>query len=370
MYWQECSVWEAVLGVLLTSQLLVFETRLPSLMYAISAGGLSNKRSPKNAPFFFSYFITDSYVVVSLKTHPLTMAHTKETFLNPFTDYGFKRIFGQEPNKDLLLDFLNELLHKEQGRITELTYLTSDKLGRGEDDRKAVFDLYCQNEQGEKFIVELQKTKQKFFKDRTVYYSSFPIQEQAARGSEWDFELKTVYTVAILDFVFDADKDDPKKYRYDVKLTDIDTCKVFYEKLTFVYLEMPKFNKPLAELATRFDKWMYVIRNLNHLDRIPEEFREGVFEKLFEVAEIAKFSPTEAQAYEDSLKVYRDLKNALDTAREEGLKEGIEQGIEQGIEHVALKAIQKGTADSVIMELTGLSQQQIDILKKKGHSRG
>ncbi|WKN43916.1 Rpn family recombination-promoting nuclease/putative transposase [Tunicatimonas pelagia] len=169
------------------------------------------------------------------------MEQQREKYINPFTDYGFKRLFGEEPNKDLLLAFLNELLKNEQGRITELTYLKSDKLGSSEADRKAVFDLYCQNERGEKFIVELQKTKQKFFKDRTVYYSTFPIREQAQRGSDWTFELKAVYTIAILDFVFDEDQHEPNKFRYDVKLTDIDTCQIFYDKLTFIYLEMPKY---------------------------------------------------------------------------------------------------------------------------------
>lgn len=143
--------------------------------------------------------------------------------------------------------------------ITSLTYLKSDRLGSSEEDRKAVFDLYCENEKGEKFIVELQKTKQKFFKDRTVYYSTFPIREQAQRGSDWSgpatrFELNAVYTIAILDFVFDHDKLEKDKFRYDVKLTDVETCRVFYDKLIFVYLEMPKFRKDIKDLQTRFDK--------------------------------------------------------------------------------------------------------------------
>jgi predicted transposase/invertase (TIGR01784 family) len=289
------------------------------------------------------------------------MEQRREKYINPFTDYGFKRLFGEEPNKDLLLDFLNELLKHEQGKITELTYLKSDKLGSSEEDRRAVFDLYCQNERGEKFIVELQKTKQKFFKDRTVYYSTFPIREQAQRGSDWSFELKAVYTVAILDFVFDEDQNEPDKFRYDVKLTDTETCQVFYDKLTFVYLEMPKFQKDIKDLTTKFEKWMFVIRNLNKLDRIPDELREGIFERLFEVAEIARFSPEEVQAYEDSLKSYRDLKNSLDTAYEEG----IEQGIEQGIKQVAINGIKQGKGDELIMELTGLSSEQIEYLKEK-----
>jgi predicted transposase/invertase (TIGR01784 family) len=291
----------------------------------------------------------------------------KERYINPFTDYGFKRLFGEEPSKDLLVDFLNELLAEEQGKIKKLTYLKSDRLGSGEEERKAVFDLYCENEKGEKFIVELQKTKQKFFKDRTVYYSSFPIREQAQRGSEWNFELQAVYTIAILDFVFDEDKDQKDKYRYNVKLSDIETYKVFYDKLTFVYLEMPKFTKTVKELNTRFDKWMYIIRNLNKLDRIPDELRESIFEKLFEVAEIAKFTPEEARSYEDSLKTYRDLKNSIDTAREEGKIEGkIEGEIKGKIEAMTLVAkLMKTAGEPVekIIAFTGLTHDEIENLK-------
>lgn len=226
----------------------------------------------------------------------------REKYVNPFTDFGFKRIFGEEPNKDLLLDFLNELLRDEQGEIVDLTYLKNENLGAAELDRRAIFDLYCENEKGEKFIVELQKTKQNFFKDRTVYYSTFPIREQAKKAN-WNYELNAVYTIAILDFVFDEDKDEPDKYRYDVKLTDIETKKIFYDKLTFIYLEMPKFNKSINELETRFDKWLYVIKNLNRLQNIPEKLQEKIFEKLFEVAEISKFNQKQILSYEDSLNI-------------------------------------------------------------------
>ena len=302
------------------------------------------------------------------------MADFVEKYINPFTDYGFKRLFGEEPSKELLLDFLNELLKQEQGRIINMTYLNADRLGSSMDDRRAVFDLYCENEQGEKFIVELQKTKQKFFKYRTVYYSTFPIREQAQRGSDWDFELKAVYTVAILDFIFDEDKAEKEKYRYDVKLTDIETCKVFYDKLTFIYLEMPKFSKPVKALESRFDKWMYILRNLNKLDRIPEELREGIFSKLFEVAEIARFSPQEVQAYEDSLKIYRDLKNSLDTAREEGWEKGLEKGLEEGREKgrleekraTVLNSYRAGLSIDVIASITELSTLEIEQIIREG----
>ena len=273
----------------------------------------------------------------------------KEKYIDPFTDFGFKKLFGEECNKDLLLDFLNELLQKKEGKIVSLSYLKSEHLGRSEEDRKAIFDLHCENEKGEKFIVEMQKTKQNFFKDRALYYSTFPIVEQAISG-DWNYELKAVYTVAILDFVFEEDKNDKDKYRYDVMLTDINTYKIFYEKLMFTYLEMPKFNKKVEELGTRFEKWMYVLKNLKRLDRLPDKLREQVFEKIFSVAEIAKLSNEEYQQYIISLNAYRDFKNSLDTAREEGEAKGLAEGIAKGLAEGEAKGIAKGEQERLKLE--------------------
>ncbi len=241
-------------------------------------------------------------------------------YINPFTDYGFKRIFGEEPNKDLLKDFLNELLREEQGEIEEIQYLNGEQLGNTIVDRKAIFDIYCTNEKGEKFIVELQKAKQDFFKERSVFYSTFPIQEQRKKGSEWNFNLKAVYTIGILDFTFDDDKNNPNyinKYRYDVKLTEQQTKDIFYDKLTFIYLAMPKFNKTIDELETHFDKWLYIFKNLSEMQEVPNNLQEDVFNKLFQTAEIAQFTHDEMMRYENSLKYYRDMKNSLDTAKHE-----------------------------------------------------
>ena len=285
------------------------------------------------------------------------MSEFVEKYVNPFTDFGFKKLFGEEPNKDLLLDFLNELLKEEQGRITELTYLKNEHLDQ-DLNRKAIFDLYCTNERGERFIVELQKTKQNFFKDRTVYYSTFPLREQAKRA-DWNYELNAVYTIAILDFVFDEGKNEPDKYRYDIKLMDRESCEIFYDKLTFIYLEMPKFSKTLDELETRFDKWLYVIRNLNKLDRIPETLKERIFERLFETAEIAKFNHQQLNDYEESLKYYRDLKNSLDTAREEGIN----------VVFLVAKLAKANHSIEDISEETGLSTTQVDQILKKFKER-
>jgi predicted transposase/invertase (TIGR01784 family) len=281
------------------------------------------------------------------------MQKLKDRYIDPFTDFGFKKLFGEECNKELLLDFLNELLHKEEGKIVSLSYLKTERLGVSEESRKAVFDIYCENEKGEKFIVELQKSKQDFFKDRTLYYSTFPIAEQAIPG-DWNFELKAVYTIAILNFVFEEDKNDPDKYRYDVMLTDIDTHKIFYDKLTFIYLEVPKFTKEADELDTRFEKWIYVLKNLKRLDNIPDKLRERIFERMFAAAEIAQLSPDEYRAYVDSLNSYRDLQNCMDSAKAEGKAEG-------KIE-TALKMLAKGMSIEDICDCTGLPQKQIEQL--------
>jgi predicted transposase/invertase (TIGR01784 family) len=293
----------------------------------------------------------------------------KDKYINFFTDFGFKKLFGSEPNKDLLIDFLNELLKGREQPIKTLTFKKTEHLGASELDRKAIFDLYCESETGERFIVELQKAKQKFFKDRSIFYATFPIQEQAERG-DWDFKLKAVYTIGILDFVFDEDKDD-EKFFYDVRLTEQETKKVFCDKLIFLYLEMPKFNKTEKELETRFDKWMFAIKNLSRLEEIPGTLREDVFERFFEIAEIARMDDDERSTYESSLKYYRDMNNVVATAKGEGWEEGLEQGRRQGIEQgkaedkeeVALNCLKQGIASDVISEITGLTVEEIEKLK-------
>jgi predicted transposase/invertase (TIGR01784 family) len=279
----------------------------------------------------------------------------REKYINPFTDFGFKKLFGEEANKDLLIDFLNELL-KDTGGITDLTFIKSEQLGATEVDRKAIFDLYCQNSHGEKFIVELQKAKQKFFIDRSIYYSTFAIQEQALKG-DWDYKLNAVYTISIMDFEFDDELSHKNKLRHDVQLLDIETKELFYDKLKFIYLEMPKFNKNLDELETHCDKWLYVLKNLPKLDRIPEKLKEGLFLKLFEIAEIAKYDEGEQRAYQNSVKYYRDLKNIMDSAVEEAL-------ILRNKEF-AIECILAGLDDVLIVKLSGLTLEEIRILRSQ-----
>jgi predicted transposase/invertase (TIGR01784 family) len=240
-------------------------------------------------------------------------------YIDPHTDFGFKKLFGTESNKDVLRDFLQALL-QSKGKIATLRYLNTEQLGISRQDRDAVFDIYCESSAGEKFIVEMQKAEQNYFKDRSVFYSTFPIQSQAKKG-KWNFNLNSVYTVGVLNFVFEEDENEKKQYQYihHVQLSDTETKEVFYDKLTFVYLELPKFNKQENELETLLDKWMYVLKNLALLDDRPKALRERVFAKLFRIAEIEQLSAAERIAYRESQKHYWDLNNVIDTANQKAV---------------------------------------------------
>jgi len=286
-----------------------------------------------------------------------------DRYINPLTDFGFKRLFGTEPNKNLLIDFLNVIL-PTQHRVKDLTYRSNENLGNTPLDRKAVFDLYCQSEKGEKFIVEMQKAKHNYFKDRSIYYASFPIQEQAPKG-DWNYKLAPVYTIGILDFVFDEDKNDDAFFHI-VELKDQD-CKVFYEKLKFIYLELPKFKKTIDQLNDHFDKWLFLLKHLPDLEEPPLLLQENVFMQLFEVARITNFSQVEREAYENSLKYYRDMNGVIETAREEGKVQGVQEGIQEGKRSLLLKQLSRklGTIpDETKVLLHQLAPELLDSLSE------
>lgn len=303
----------------------------------------------------------------------------EDRYVNPYTDFGFKMLFGTEVNKELLISFVNSLFAGKEV-IKDLTYLNTEHLGTSEMDRRAVFDVCCENEKGEKILIEMQRGEQQFFKDRSLYYSTFPIREQGKKG-EWNYRLKAVYVIGVLNFIFDDQSEG--YFHHEVKLMDVNTHEVFYDKLTFIYLEMPKFNKHENELKTMFEKWLFVLRNLSRLMERPVALQERVFTRLFEAAEIAKFTKEQYDAYEDSLKVYRDWKNTIETAiikataeatakaMAEGMAEGMAKGMAKGIaegevkgeakanRENALKMLKKGYPLEDIIEITGLTKEEI-----------
>lgn len=273
----------------------------------------------------------------------------KAKYINPFTDYGFKKLFGEEASKKLLISFLNDLLPRKD-KIINITFKKNEQQGDIVVSRKAVYDIFCEDEKGNQFIVEMQNARQLYFKDRSIYYSTFPIRDQAQKG-DWDFKLTGVYCVGLLGFEFEKEnvKDE---YINSVQLKNQHN-KVFYDKLNFIFIELPKYNKQENELETHFDKWLYFLKNLESFNKIPNILKEEIFEEAFKVAEISNFTQEELMEYEESLRIYRDNINVIETAKVEGKIE------------MAVEMLKDGEAIEKIVRYSKLSEEEILELMKK-----
>lgn len=274
-------------------------------------------------------------------------------YINPYTDFGFKKLFGEEGNKNLLIDFLNQLLPPHH-QIADLTFLNVEQMPDSSEERKAFFDIHCKSTSGERFIVEMQKAKVDFFKDRMMYYLTYPIREQAQRG-EWNFELSAIYFIAVLDFWYEPEK--TAEFHRHVVLKD-QYDKPFYEKLGLIFLQMPAFKKTESELETHFDKWAYFLKNLEKMTDIPQILNEPVFAQAFNAAEVANFSKQQREDYEKSRLSYIGIKQVTETAE----KDGIKKGQEQRTKEIAKEMKRLGVAISTIQQATGLLKEEIENL--------
>ena len=281
------------------------------------------------------------------KKRPKTMSK----FINPFTDYGFKLIFGREVSKDLLIEFLNDLLEGERV-ITDLQFLNNEQLPLYPEGRGIIYDVYCTTDTGEKIIVEMQNRMQSNFKERSIYYLSRAIVNQGRVGNEWKFEIKAVYGVFLMNI----------KLRTDVILSDRETGELFSDKFREIFIALPLFNKNEEECETNFERWIYILNNMETLKRMPFKARKAVFEKLEDIADVASMSPEDRERYDNSVKVYRDYLVTMDAAEQKGIKEGLEKGIEKGMKEgtqraqlkIARNMKAKGIDNESIAECTDL----------------
>ena len=285
------------------------------------------------------------------------MQHSGEVYINPLTDFGFKRIFGTTMNKDLLISFLNALFDGEEV-IEDVSYRNSEKFGASETERKAIFDVYCQTADDSRIIVEMQNVYQEFYKDRSIYYSTFPIAEQAQKG-KWNYELNKVYTVGILNFAFPEDRKSNGDITSEVKLMNVKTKEVFYDKLTYYYIELVNFKKSLDELDSLFDKWLYALRNMSNLLNRPAKLQERIFTRLFDAAQIAKLTTEELRQYEISVNAYRDIENAVETAKKDGERIGLEKGKKEANLATAKNLKAMGLPIDQIAKATDLSVEEV-----------
>jgi len=236
--------------------------------------------------------------------------------INPYSDFGFKKLFGEEGSEDLLIDFLNGLM-PEHHQIQEITFNNIEKLPDSKDSKKAFFDLFCTAKNGTKFVIEMQKGKMENFKERGLFYTTFPICESAKKG-DYSFDLPLIYFIGVMDFEFG---DNRTGYCEKVCLKYEDNT-VYYDKLQFIMLQMPRFNLKVEELRTKMEKWMYFLKNLENIEELPQVLNMEVFSKALNKAKIANLGIEQARDYELSLASYYEVKNLVDTALSDGIKKG------------------------------------------------
>lgn len=275
-------------------------------------------------------------------------------------DFMFKRVFGSEENKDVLIAFLNVML--EDVQIKDVFFMPTEHLGESEEDRTVIFDVSCECADGRTFIIEMQKGYQKYFRDRALYYTTYPINrqgkiaraehdkennERARNGIEkkdfrWNYKLDPVIVVAILNFAFDHNDDWPQdRYHSSYRIREDCTGEVMTENLRFVFMELGRFKKKVWELESVFDKWMFALKHIHELAEKPAAFHEAEFERLFLLAKIGNFTAEEYKQYITSLQRMSDYYNIIDTAVEAAEKRGREEGIAAGMEKGKLEAAKK-----------------------------
>lgn len=282
-------------------------------------------------------------------------------FVNPFTDVGFKIIFGQDVSKPMLLHFLNTLLKGERV-ITNITFIDKEQVAEYRNDRSLIYDILCETDTKERIIVEMQNRSQPNFADRCLYYYSQAVSRQGEKGDAWAYSINAVYLIAFLNFRMDGLGDN---LRTDVSLVNMQTGKVFSDKERFVFLQMPCFNKEAKECNTLFERWIYVLKNMAVLDRMPWTAKDMVFKRLAKIAEVRNLTKEERAQYDASLKHYRDSLNVMRGAIEEGLTRGRTEGYSEGLSEGLSKGHSEGLAEGLSQGLAeGLSQGRTEVAKK------
>ena len=289
-------------------------------------------------------------------------------------DKGFKRIFGKEDNKDLLINFLNEIL--PELKIRDLTFLNTERQGLSIESKNSTFDVYCTTDDGTKVVVEVQVKNQHNFAERALYYASLPILDSLNRGD--DYRMVPVYVVALLDFEIDSHpKGEEENYEYRYSIREDRTGALLTDVLHFVFIEIGKFRKTEKELVTNKDKWYFCFRDMHRLERMPKELKSKLFERLFHVTEIASLPKEEQIKYIKEMTTERDIRNqivyARDMGREEGLAEGEARGEAkgraEGKAETALAMLANGLDIALVSKCTGLSEQQIRELNQRAHKQ-
>ena len=271
--------------------------------------------------------------------------------------------------------------------IVDLTYLNNESIPLDKDGRECIFDILCDDDKGEKYLIEVQNAGIGYMHNRMVYYACRLIDRMGEKGSKWQYDFKKVYSICIMNYTYEQNP----VLRRDFKLCEPGTTNLLSDRLNFIMLQLPCLEKgDIEECNSFYEKLLYLLIQMKEGMKTIEELKQEVYEHglnehirevflgVLEDADVASLSPKERLIYDERLKRYRDNHACLDYAIETGIKQGIEQGIEQGMEkglekgmekgmiqksqEIAKKMKDKGVDFSSISEYTGLSIEQIVLL--------
>lgn len=272
-------------------------------------------------------------------------------FVDPKTDIAFKKIFGNEAHKSILIEFLNEMLELEYP-IENVEILNSYQPPKFEGMKNTSLDVKAKDSSEREFIVEMQVAKEAWFSQRAIYYSSKAYSQQLSIGENYH-KLKPVIFLGILNF----DAFNSPDYFSRHLIVDKKTHKHDLKDLEWNFVELKKFKKTEQELETVADKWIYFIQQAIQLDHIPENVDTNALRLAYEIAEQHQWTAEELAIYDaQEMEIHRQ-QNVLETAKMEALEYGLQKGIEQGLQ----KGIEQGLSQGV---LQGVLQGKLEIAKK------
>ena len=283
------------------------------------------------------------------------------------TDFMFKKAFGQ---KDIMIPFLNDILGTD--KIQDIDYRNVEQLGLDAEDRKVYYDLYCHCSDGKDFIVEMQRRSQRYYRERMVFYSTYPIQQQYVEAKLkheethpvdsfiFNYRLCPLYIISITDFVLEHDANWPEdKFVSWYWTTERETREFYCNTPNYIFIELPRFKKVLQRNSALAEKWAYVFNNLAELKAVPDELSEKYFRKLFETAKIVNFTAAEQVSYVKDQQMKYDYENVMEYAVEQAEAKG---KAERDLE-IAKNLRAMGLPEEQIARATGLSSAAVSALK-------
>lgn len=282
------------------------------------------------------------------------------SLLNPRVDFAFKKLFGSEENKDILISFINAVVSKDD-QVIDVTLLNPYNNKESQSDRLSILDIKATDEKGRQYNIEMQITDQVHYNQRALYYWSKLYTSQLQEGDAFG-DLKKTISINVLNFDY---FDEEPNYHNVFKILHAESHKSYFEDLELHFIELHKFNEEIGPIKTTLDRWAKFLKKAHHYDKatFPQELKiEPAIEKAFLSLNTLSLDKEEREIYEARLKWLRDEDAALQKAHEKG----IEQGFKQGIEQIALNMLKDGESFDKIGLFTGLSQDEItNLLKDK-----